>query len=114
MVSLLVEHKGGNGPTSVGMGTGLTSNTDSGTAPAVLILGARNGASGHQHGEVVVMMGEEITKVVDGGMTSQWCSLYPFLVRTMAGPERTDHLTQLRDQPHIHHRAPPLLHLISQ
>ena len=43
------------------------------------------------------------------GTTSQWCSLYPFPVRTVAGPERTDHLIQLRVQPHIHHRAPPLL-----
>ena len=31
----------------------------------------------------------EITEVVDGGMTSQWCSLYPFLVRTITGSERT-------------------------
>ena len=56
----------------------------------------------------------EITEVVDGGTTSQWCSLYPFLVRTIAGPEHTDHLTQLRVQPHVHHCDPPLLLPISQ
>ena len=56
----------------------------------------------------------EITEVVDGGTTSQWCSLYPFPVRTIARPERMDHLSQLRVQPHIHHRTPPLLRPISQ
>ena len=47
-------------------------------------------------------------------MTSQWCSLYPFPVGIIAGPEYTDHLTQLRVQPHIHHHNPPLLLPISQ
>ena len=55
-----------------------------------------------------------ITEVVDGGITSQWRPLYPFPVRIIAGPERTDHLTQLRVQPHIHHQAPPLLRPTSQ
>ena len=51
----------------------------------------------------------EIAEVVDGGTTSQWYSLYPFPVRTIAEPECTDHLTQLRVQPHSHHRDPPHL-----
>ena len=33
------------------------------------------------------------------GMTSQWCSLYPFLVRTIAGSEHTDHLVNSRSSP---------------
>ena len=41
----------------------------------------------------------EITEVVDGGMTSQWCSLYPFPVRTIAEPERTDHLVSSGSSP---------------
>ena len=61
-----------------------------------------------------VMRVQGITEVVDGGMTSQWHSLYPFPVRIIARPKRTDHLTQLRVQPHSHHRDPPLLLPISQ
>ena len=109
-ITFLVEHKRGNGTASVGAGAGLATNTNSGAALAVLILSTENGASGHQHSRVSGSDEEvEITKVVDGGTTSQWCSLYPFLVRTVAGPKRTDHLIQHRVQPHTHHRAPPLL-----
>ena len=56
----------------------------------------------------------EITGVVDGGTTSQWCSLYPLPVRTITGPERIDHLTQLRVQPHSYHHDPLLLLPTSQ
>ena len=38
-VSFLVEHKRGNGPTSVGTVTGLATNTDCSTADAELVLG---------------------------------------------------------------------------
>ena len=55
-VFLFIEHKGGDGPASVGASTGLTTDTDSGAAPAVLILGTRNGVGGHWHNKVV--MGE--------------------------------------------------------
>ena len=48
-VSFLIEHEGGDGATGVSMVTGLTANTDSGTAPAVLILGAGNGAGRGRH-----------------------------------------------------------------
>ena len=65
---LLVEHKRSNGPPGVGAVTGLTTNADCGMAPAVLILGARNGASGHRHGRVSGGSVEvEITEVVDEG-----------------------------------------------
>ena len=104
MVPLLVEHKGSNSPPGVGTVASLALDTDSSAAPAILVLGTGDGASRHQHDRVSSgRMEQEITGVVDGGTTSQWCSLYPFPVRTIAGPERTDHLTQLRVQPHIHH-----------
>ena len=48
-VLLFIEHEGSNGPPGVGAVTGLTVDTNSGTAPAVLILGAGDGASGHWH-----------------------------------------------------------------
>ena len=99
-VSLLVEHKRCNGPTSFGTSTSLATNANSGTAPAVLILGAGDGMSGHRHDRVSGSSREvEITGVVDGGMTSQWCSLYPFPVRTIARPERTDHLVSSGSDP---------------
>ena len=64
---LLVKHKRGNGATGVGMVTGLTADTNSGAAPAVLVLGSRDGASGHRHGRVSGGSVEvEITGVVDG------------------------------------------------
>ena len=114
-ITLLVEHEGSNGPTGVGTGTGLATDMNNGVAPAILILSTGNGAGGHRHDKVSGSSEEVgITKVVDGGTTSHWRSLYPVSVRTIPGPERTDHLTQLRVQPHIHHRASPLLCLISQ
>ena len=92
-ISFFVEHKGSNGPPSIGAVSGLTADTNGGAAPAVLILGSGDSASGHRHGRISGgSRDEEITEVVDGGTTSQWCSLYPFPVRTIAGPERTDHL----------------------
>ena len=48
-VSFLVKHEGGDGATGVSMVTGLTANSDSGTAPAILILGARNGVGQRRH-----------------------------------------------------------------
>ena len=99
-VTFFVKHEGGDSPSLVGAITGLTADSDGGTAPAVLILGARNSASGHRHGRVSGGSVEvEITGVVDGGTTSQWCSLYPFPVRTIAGPERTDHLVSSGSSP---------------
>ena len=41
----------------------------------------------------------EVTEVVDGGTTNQWCSLYSFPVRIIAGPERTDHLVSSGSSP---------------
>ena len=99
-ITFFVEHEGGNGPSSICSVPGLATNTDSGSAPAVLVLGSGDGASGHQHDRVSGgSMGVEITEVVDGGTTSQWCSLYPFPVRTIAGPERTDHLVSSGSSP---------------
>ena len=51
VVLLLVEHEGRNSPAGVGPITSLTADTDSGTAPAILILGARNGMGRHWHDE---------------------------------------------------------------
>ena len=48
-VTLLIEHKRSNGPTSISTVTSLASNTDSGVAPAVLILSSGNGTGGHRH-----------------------------------------------------------------
>ena len=51
-VALLVEHKWSNGPPSVGTIAGLATNTNRGTASAVLVLGSGDGTSGHRHDEV--------------------------------------------------------------
>ena len=51
-IPFLVEHKRGNGPTSVGAVTGLTADTDSGMAPSKLILSSGDGMSGHRHIEI--------------------------------------------------------------
>ena len=48
-IFLFIKHEGGDGPTGIGTSAGLTTDTNSGAAPAVLILGAGNGASGHGH-----------------------------------------------------------------
>ena len=99
-VTFLVEHEGSNSPSSVGADTSLSADPDSGTAPSVLILSSGNGTSGHRHDRVSGdSVRVEITEVVDGGTTSQWCSLYPFPVRTIAGPERTDHLVSSGSSP---------------
>ena len=67
-VTLLVKHEGGDGPSGISMVPGLTTNLDGGTAPAVLILGPRNGASRHRHSEVDGSKEEVgITEVVDEG-----------------------------------------------
>ena len=67
-VTLLVEHEGGNGPSGVGADPSLTADTDSGSASAVLILCAGDGASRHGHGRISGgSMEMEITEVVDGG-----------------------------------------------
>ena len=47
------------------MVTGLTVDTDGSAAPAKLILGTGDSASGHQHDEVEGV-GVEITELVDG------------------------------------------------
>ena len=52
MVTLFVEHEWGDGPPGVGSVAGLTTDTDSGAAPTVLILGAGDGTSGRRHGRV--------------------------------------------------------------
>ena len=81
MVTFFIKHEGGDGTTGVGTVTSLASDTNSGAASAILILGPRNSTSGHRHDEVSGSSVEvEITEVVDGGTTSQWCSLYPFPV----------------------------------
>ena len=99
-VSLLVEHEGGDLPSGVGTSSGLSTNANGGTTSTKLILGSGDGASGHRHGRVSGSRVEvEITEVVDGGTTSQWCSLYPIPVRTIAGPERTDHLVSSGSSP---------------
>ena len=67
MVFLLIKHKGRNSPSGIGVVTSLTVNSNGSTAPAVLILGARNGASGHWHDEVSGRRQVGITEVVDGG-----------------------------------------------
>ena len=51
-ITLLVKHEGSYSLTGVGTSAGLTTDMNSGTAPAVLILGSRNGMSGHRHGRV--------------------------------------------------------------
>ena len=51
-ISFFVEHEGSNGPPGVGAIPGLTTDTDSGAAPAVLILSTGDGASRHRHGRV--------------------------------------------------------------
>ena len=49
------------------MGTGLTTDVDSGVAPAVLILSSRDATSGHQHSRISGGQEEvEVTEVVDG------------------------------------------------
>ena len=48
-ISFLVEHEGSNGPPGIGAVPGLTADTNSGAAPAVLVLSTRDGASGHRH-----------------------------------------------------------------
>ena len=48
-VLLFVEHKRGNGPTGIGTSTSLTTDTDCGTASAILILGIWDRAGGHWH-----------------------------------------------------------------
>ena len=99
-VTFLIEHKGSNGPPGVGTVTCLATDTNSGTTPAVLVLGSRNGASGHRHDGRSCSSGEVgVTGVVDGGTTNQWCPLYPFPVRTIAGPKRTDHLVSSGSSP---------------
>ena len=50
MIPFLVEHEGGDGSTSVGPSAGLTTNPDSGTTPAVLVLSTGDRASRHRHG----------------------------------------------------------------
>ena len=111
-VFLLIEKKRGNSPTGVRTIAGLATDMNSSAANAKMVDGAGDSVRRRRH--LVVVMWEEITKVVDGETTSQWCSLYPFPVRTIAGPECMDHLTQLRVQPHSHHCNPPLLHPTSQ
>ena len=51
-VALFIKHERGNGPTSVGAGTGLAMDMNSSTAPPVLILGTGDSMSRHWHDEV--------------------------------------------------------------
>ena len=69
-VFLFIEHEGGDGPTSIGTSASLTMDTNCGAAPAVFVLGAGDGTSGHWHSKVSVRGSKkvvEITEVVDGG-----------------------------------------------
>ena len=52
-ILLLVEHERCDSPSSVGAVIGLATDTDSGAASAILILGAGNSASRHGHDRVV-------------------------------------------------------------
>ena len=113
MVFLFVKHKWSNGLAGIGAVTGLTLDVNGGTTNTKLVLGTRNSTRGRRHCGIMLME-RELTGVVDGGTTSQWCSLYPLLVRTITGSRRTDHLTQLRVQLHSHHCDPPLLLLTDQ
>ena len=53
-VTLFIEHEGSDGPPGVGTVAGLTTNSNGGTAPAVLVLSTRNGTSRHWHGRANV------------------------------------------------------------
>ena len=53
-ITLLVEHEGSNGPPCVGTSTGLTTDTNSGTAPAVLVLGTGDSTRRGRHWIVVM------------------------------------------------------------
>ena len=67
-VTFLVEHEGSNSPPGVSTVSGLAPDSNSGTAPAELILSSWNGTSGHGHDESRSgSMGMEITEVVDEG-----------------------------------------------
>ena len=71
-VLLLIKHEGSDSPPGIGASTSLTADTNGSPTPAVLVLSTRNGASRHQHDEISgSRMEVEITKVVDGGTTSQ-------------------------------------------
>ena len=48
-IPFLVKHEGGDGPTSVGADSGLSTDMDSGTAPAILILGTRDSVRRRRH-----------------------------------------------------------------
>ena len=50
-MTFFVEHKGSDSPPGVGAVASLATNTNSGAAPAVLVLSTRDGASGHWHDE---------------------------------------------------------------
>ena len=65
---LFRSHKGSNGSPGIGTVPGLAADTDGGTALAILILGSRDGTSGHRHDRVSgSSVKREITEVVDGG-----------------------------------------------
>ena len=54
MILFFIEHKRGNGPTSVGAVTGLATDTNSSLADAVLVLSARDSARRRRHWIVVM------------------------------------------------------------
>ena len=58
-VLFLIEHERHDSPSGVGMVTSLATDLSCGTAPAVLILGARDGMSGHWHDEVSGVVDEK-------------------------------------------------------
>ena len=49
MVFLFIKHEGSDGPTLIGVGPGLATNTDSGTTDAEVIGGARNSSERRRH-----------------------------------------------------------------
>ena len=53
LVLLLIEHERHDSPSGIGAVTGLAMNSNSGTAPAILVLSTGDSASGHWHDEVV-------------------------------------------------------------
>ena len=64
LVFLLIKHEWGNGPTLVGMGPGLSADTDGRTANTKMVNGAGDSMRRRRH--CVEVMWKGITKVVDG------------------------------------------------
>ena len=55
LILLLIEHERSNGPTLIGTGSSLSTNTNSGTANAEMVGRARDGMKGRRHCMEAVM-----------------------------------------------------------